>query len=150
MDTLIEFSVERPTPSIFWFGHTLSFVITNPEDMKTILTSQNCLQKPYIYKFMGGKSLGLFNSECNLRLWNLSNWCYIWFVNLIFISKAHLWKKDRKAINMTFNNKILHSFVPIFNDKTAKLCEALAKKSNEAFDISSNIFATTLEMVCCK
>lgn len=67
--------------------------------------------------------------------------------------KAHLWKKDRKAINMTFNNKILHSFVPVFNDKTIKLCKALAMKSvesNKPFDISMNIFATTLDMVCGK
>lgn len=54
---------------------------------------------------------------------------------------------------MTFNNKILHSFVPVFNEKSVKLCEVLERKvseGHESFDISMNIFATTLEMVCGK
>lgn len=64
---------------------------------------------------------------------------------------VHIWKPQRKLLNPTFNNKILLSFIPIFNEKSQKLAEVLDKKVNEkAFDISKQIFACTMEMVCCK
>lgn len=61
MDTLIKISADQETPSIFWFGTQLAFIVDKPEDMKAVLTSPNCLQKLYVYDFFRGTN-GLFNS----------------------------------------------------------------------------------------
>lgn len=70
------------------------------------------------------------------------------FVISGFVS-VHIWKPQRKLLNPTFNNKILKSFIPIFNEKSQILVDVLAKKVGEdAFDVSKQIFACTLDMVC--
>lgn len=119
---------EHSTPTIFWFGPTLTFLITKPEDMKAVYMSPNCLQKPYVYNFFGGNNLGIFNAP------------------------AHIWKKDRRAINPTFNNRILQSFVPVFNANVDILVETLRPyvTGRQPFDIGENIGACTLDMVCGK
>lgn len=126
MTTLIQMSSETDTPSIFWFGPTLAFLISEPEDLKTIYMSPNCLSKPYVYKFFMGNNKGIFNSP------------------------AEMWKKDRRVINPTFNNRILQSFVPIFNEKVDILVDTLQANAADGrpFDVADNIFACTLEMVC--
>lgn len=118
---------EHSTPTIFWFGPTLTFLITKPEDMKAVYTSPNCLQKPYVYNFFGGE-LGIFTSP------------------------AHIWKKDRRAINQTFNNRILQSFVPVFNANVDILVDTLRPHvaDGQPFDVGDNIAACTLDMVCGK
>lgn len=77
---------------------------------------------------------------------------YIHSISFLHQTTAHIWKKDRKFINPTFNNKILNSFVPIFNDKSQVLVTKLETKVNtdDAFDICKMLFACTLEMVCGK
>lgn len=67
MDTLIAISSEVETPSQFWFGPKLVVVIGKPDDVKTVLTSMNCLEKPYIYKFLRNNN-GLFNATSKLYL----------------------------------------------------------------------------------
>ena len=76
----------------------------------------------------------------------------IYFLNFnIALIPAHVWRSHRKLLNPTFNNKILLSFMSIFNAKSQILADVLAEKVNEkAFDISKQIFACTLETVCCK
>lgn len=65
---------------------------------------------------------------------------------------AHIWKPQRKLLNSTFNNKILSSFIPIFNQKSEVLAKNLDENidSREMFDISKYIFECTLDMVCGK
>lgn len=64
---------------------------------------------------------------------------------------AHIWRPQRKMLNSTFNVRILNSFIPIFNEKTAIMIENLkANIGGEAFDISKYMFACTLDMVCGK
>lgn len=64
---------------------------------------------------------------------------------------VHVWKPQRKLLNPTFNNKILQSFIPIFNEKSQIFVDVLAQKvGNQAFDISKQVFACTLEMICCE
>lgn len=62
---------------------------------------------------------------------------------------VHVWRPQRKLLNPTFNNKILLSFISIFNEKSQTLTKVLAKEvGKKAFDISKQFFACTLEMVC--
>lgn len=69
-----------------------------------------------------------------------------------FFRSAHIWKPQRKLLNSTFNNKILSSFIPVFNQKAEVLSKSLDLMVNtsEMFDISKNLFACTLDMVCGK
>lgn len=50
------------TPAAAWFGPKLVVGIARPEDMQTVLMSNNCLQKGYMYGFMHNKS-GMFTSD---------------------------------------------------------------------------------------
>lgn len=52
---------ETETPSVFWFGPTLAFFISKPEDLKAVYMSPDCLAKPFVYDFFGGTK-GIFNS----------------------------------------------------------------------------------------
>ncbi|KAJ6636722.1 Cytochrome P450 4C1 [Pseudolycoriella hygida] len=113
------------TPCRFWLGPVLAIFLGKPEDVQTVLLSPHCLEKPYIYRFMDD-------------------------VEGIFTAPIHKWKSQRKLLNPTFNNKILLSFVPIFNEKSQILADVLDKKVGQKnFDISKQLFACTLEMVCC-
>lgn len=53
---------KESTPFYAWFGPMLVIGIARPEDMQTILSSNNCLQKGYMYKFMHNRS-GIFASD---------------------------------------------------------------------------------------
>lgn len=64
MKTLIKVGADQETPSIFWLGPQLTIIVNKPNDMKDVLTSPNCLQKPYVYDFIGG--ISIFNSPGNI------------------------------------------------------------------------------------
>lgn len=49
------------TPCRFWLGPMLVIVLGKPEDIQTVLLSQKCLDKPYVYRFMDD-NLGLFTA----------------------------------------------------------------------------------------
>lgn len=65
MKTLIKISADKETPSIFWLGSQLTIIVNKPDDMKAVLMSPNCLQKPYVYDFIGG--ISIFNSPGNIE-----------------------------------------------------------------------------------
>lgn len=112
------------TPCRFWLGPFLAVFLGKPEDVQTVLLSSKCLDKPYIYRFMAVNQ-GLLSAP------------------------LHVWKPQRKLLNPTFNNKILLSFVPIFNEKARIMADILNKKVGEkTFDISKVFYACTLETVC--
>lgn len=48
--------------SKFWIGTKLAVVCNDPADIKLILMSKNCVDKPYLYRFIGGGD-GLFSSH---------------------------------------------------------------------------------------
>lgn len=59
-NTLIRICGKYAEPSIFWFGSTMTFLISNPDDLRTVFTSSNCLAKPYVYNLSG--VTGLLNA----------------------------------------------------------------------------------------
>lgn len=53
---------EGETPFAAWFGPSLIIGIADPEDMQTILNSDACLDKPYLYEHLRNET-GLFASK---------------------------------------------------------------------------------------
>lgn len=54
------------TPAKAYLGPFLVIVIDRPEDFKTVLMSQNCLDKPYFYEFYPSK-VGLMSATCEFN-----------------------------------------------------------------------------------
>lgn len=53
---------DEGTPFSVWMGPMLVIGIARPEDMQTVLSSSNCLQKGYMYKFVHNTT-GIFSSD---------------------------------------------------------------------------------------
>lgn len=54
------------TPAKAYMGPFLVIIIDRPEDFKTVLMSQNCLDKPYFYEFYPSK-VGLMSATCEFN-----------------------------------------------------------------------------------
>lgn len=59
----IEYINSNGTPCKAYLGPILLIVIDKPEDFKSALMSQNCLDKPYFYEFYPSK-VGLMSATC--------------------------------------------------------------------------------------
>lgn len=60
---LIQIVSENGTPLKAQIGPAIFVVLDNPEDMKSVLMSSHCLDKPYIYDFTN-TPLGLLAQRC--------------------------------------------------------------------------------------
>lgn len=60
---LVESTKEYGTPMKSYLGPLLVVTVDKPEDIKTVLMSQNCLDKPYFYQFYPSP-IGLFTATC--------------------------------------------------------------------------------------
>ncbi|XP_065073931.1 cytochrome P450 4c21-like [Ochlerotatus camptorhynchus] len=107
-----------------WLGPQLIFYVSHPDLIQQVLTDPNCCEKPFFYEFVKLKH-GLFSA------------------------KYSLWRPYRKALNPTFNAKILNSFVPIFERFSRKLVQNLkSRPEGTAVDMLEFTTECALEMVC--
>ncbi|XP_031639345.1 cytochrome P450 4C1-like [Contarinia nasturtii] len=121
---LVDYVKENSTPYKSYFGPVLVITIDRPDDFKTILMNNNCLDKPYFYGFYPSK------------------------VGLMSATSSAIWKPIRKLMNPSFNLKILQSFFPIFNEKTKILVENIERELGKPhFDINKYTSACTLDLV---
>ncbi|XP_053671864.1 cytochrome P450 4C1-like [Anopheles nili] len=106
------------------FGPQLAIGVTHPDLIQKVLTHPDCQAKPDLYKVV--------------RL-----------PNGLLAAKYDVWKAHRKALNSTFNARILESFVPIFNDCTRRLVGRLDRyaQTGDRCNILEYISACTLEMI---
>ncbi|XP_053691288.1 cytochrome P450 4c21-like [Sabethes cyaneus] len=107
-----------------WLFHIPLICTSDPDMIQKILTSPQCVQKPHFYDILK-------------------------FEFGLLVAHSDVWKRQRKALNPSFNQKILHGFIPIF-DRTA---QTLAKKlsqyaDGEKIQITDFMTRCTLEMVC--
>lgn len=103
-----------------WLGPILVVTIADPNDLKTVLTSEDCLDKPYVYRFLNSNN------------------------SLLSASKEQ-WKHDRRQLNPTLNKKMIHSYVPIFNEK-AKLCTDIIANAEGVVDFHRLFMKCFLDM----
>lgn len=59
----MNFVKENDTPAKAYIGPVLNITLDKPEDIKTILMSQSCLDKPYMYRFLPS-TVGILTTEC--------------------------------------------------------------------------------------
>lgn len=109
----------------FWFMNVLAIAPSTPEMYQKILTSDECMEKPFIA----------------YRLLTLNNG--------LLASRYHRWQRDRKFFNNSFKMSTLQSFLPIFNEAAVRIADDMNENLNgKAFDISPYIFKCTLKMIC--
>lgn len=117
---------ESETPFATWLGPSLVIGFDDPEDIQKILNADECLDKPYFY--------GHLRNETGL-----------------LTSKKDVWKKHRRVLNPTFNQKILKNFMPTFNRKAQILVDQMGKKyvseASISFDIYRIIFKALTDMI---
>ncbi|XP_055543417.1 cytochrome P450 4c21-like [Wyeomyia smithii] len=107
-----------------WVGPVVLLGVSHPDLIQKVLAHTDCLQKPFFYDFVG-------------------------FEHGIFSAKYDLWKGQRKALNPTFNLRILNSFVPIFVTCCRKLVDEMHQvKEGETIDMFKYTSKCALEMIC--
>lgn len=109
-------------PIYGWFGPVLLICIDEPEDMQIILNAEQCLDKPYMYGHLQNKT-GLLGS------------------------RKEVWKVHRRALNPTFNPKVLASFIPTFNAKAKILADQLDQSVGQNIEIYRPVFKCLMDMI---
>uniref|UniRef100_A0A182NMT4 Cytochrome P450 n=1 Tax=Anopheles dirus TaxID=7168 RepID=A0A182NMT4_9DIPT len=98
---------------------------THPDLIQKIMTEPVSIDKPFVYDFMRVKH-GLLTADYSE------------------------WRVHRKALNPTFNTRILNSFIPIFTDCVSKMITNMRKHDQDEKPINMLEFTSpcTLEMIC--
>ncbi|KAJ8949166.1 hypothetical protein NQ314_008288 [Rhamnusium bicolor] len=113
-------------PKIFrvWFGPRLFCAVSEPKYFEILLP--NFLRKEHLYH----------HAECVVGYG-------------LFTAPLDIWKRHRKIIMPTFNQKILDSFVDIFSQQANVLVEQLKTYSGkEEFDVFHVVYKCTLDIIC--
>ncbi|XP_046972878.1 cytochrome P450 4C1-like [Vanessa cardui] len=107
-------------------GNSIQFtVLTDPDEIT--LVANMCLQKDSV-----------FAEKCKELVGE----------GLLF-SDVTTWKRHRKIILPTFNQQVLDTYLPIFNNKARKLVKIFEKESgNGPFDHSTYLRQLSLESIC--
>lgn len=92
-----------------WIGTKLLLTFTDPDDIRIILNSDDCLDKPYVYRFLNAN-------------------------NSILALDKQQWKHDRRQLNTTLNTKMVASFYPLLNKKVKLCTEIIANGTATAPD----------------
>lgn len=123
IDMLNEFIAEvDKTPIQAWFGPFLGVVVAEPEDMQAVFSSEDSVDKPYIYDLM----------QCKTSL---------------FVAKRDEWKPQRRAFDAIFNFRMLQNYVPLLNDKSKVLAKQFDRHVGEPGDLYRTIFIGMIDMI---
>lgn len=123
IDMLNEFISEvDKTPIQTWFGPMLGVLIAEPEDMQAVFSSEDSLNKPYIYDLM----------QCKTSL---------------FVAEKDAWKPQRRAFDAIFNFKMLQNYVPLLNEKSKILSNRFQTHVDQPGDVYRSIFIGMIDMI---
>uniref|UniRef100_A0A182NDT9 Uncharacterized protein n=1 Tax=Anopheles dirus TaxID=7168 RepID=A0A182NDT9_9DIPT len=108
---LMQLMHRLPSPMRAWLGPFLLVVVDRPEMVQDILSSPDCVQKPFMYDFFR-ISKGLFGAP------------------------ADTWKRHRKLLNTSFSPAVLKSVVPKLNAKAEQFAHELNEYAGgDCFDV---------------
>ena len=106
-----------------WIGPCLFVGVVKPEDVKKVLNSKECLDKPFVIKFANILKGSLFGD-------------------------LNYWHSHRKLLNPYFGTKNLLSIIPIFNRKVAILMDNFKHLDGKGeFNVFYSMTALTLETI---
>ncbi|XP_053692262.1 cytochrome P450 4c21-like [Sabethes cyaneus] len=107
-----------------WAGPRILLITSHPDLIQQILTSQDCLEKPFLYNFAG-------------------------FSDGLFTAKYHIWKGSRKRLNPSFNQRVVNGFLPMFVACAKKMAASLSELEDGA-TVNMHKFTglCTVEMAC--
>jgi hypothetical protein len=107
-----------------WLGPVLFVIISLPEDVRIVMNSRDCLDKPYFIKYPGDIFEGsLFGS-------------------------LKYWHSHRKILDPYFGQRKLKNFLALFDEKSKVLTENIAEKLGKGeFDVFHYMTALTLEII---
>lgn len=131
--TLLNYIKIYKSPLKFWLGPRLLVIVSKPQDIHDVLTSQNSLDKDEFYR--------IFNDAAKTETEMAS----------LLISPTPIWKVNRKMLNPCFSASILNSFLPMFNEESNRMVGVLEEKLNKgSFDVFMYGAACSLDMICSK
>lgn len=105
-----------------WFGPVLFVFTSSPEVYETILNSEKCVKKAYIYSFLRNTT-GIFTAEPNT------------------------WKAHRRALNPTLGPQMVNTFLSIFNEKSQKMIDLMEANVGENVDMHRFAFKASLDSI---
>ncbi|XP_075983713.1 cytochrome P450 4C1-like [Anticarsia gemmatalis] len=109
----------------FWLGPDLNFVISNPEDLKVLLSTSRTSTKGPQYKYMADV-LGPG----------------------ILSGSGPQWRKHRKIATPNYGKRAIESYSDVFNSEVELLLQKLRKMGTTQFDVYKEIVKTTSSSVC--
>ncbi|XP_024874732.1 cytochrome P450 4V2-like, partial [Temnothorax curvispinosus] len=109
LDVILKVTEDYSSPFQFWFGSKLLIGIYEPDDVKTILQSKNCIDKSILYKVIPLLGMGLVTAP------------------------ESIWTRMRKLTAPTFSSMMLQNFFNIFVEQSAIFTHQLEKD-----DLSGN------------
>ncbi|XP_055308673.1 cytochrome P450 4c3-like [Sitodiplosis mosellana] len=122
---ILRFAKSNDTPVKTYIGSTLALTVDKPEDIKIILSSPICFDKPFVFDFLPYRA-GIFTTTLSA-----------------------VWKPIRKHLNPTFSLNVLQSFMPIFNKKSTVLLEKMdTEVGKEEFNVFPYIQWSILDAIC--
>lgn len=115
----------------FWLGWKPIVVLYSPENVESILTSTNVINKADEYRFFEP-----------------------WIGEGLVTSRKKKWHFRRKILTPAFHFRILNDFIPIINQEATKLIRKLNQEKYlscqdpNGFDITPSITLCTLDTIC--
>ncbi|XP_028173337.1 cytochrome P450 4C1-like [Ostrinia furnacalis] len=109
----------------FWLGPDLNFVVSNPDDLKVLLSNSKNSTKGPQYKYMADVLGGG-----------------------ILSGSGPAWRKHRKIANPNYGKRATESYSDVFNKEVDLLMEKYRSLQNKHIDIYHYIVRTTSYSVC--
>ncbi|XP_047512614.1 cytochrome P450 4V2-like isoform X1 [Pieris napi] len=122
---IFKFSFENGDIVLIYFGPIPFYIITDPDDCNTVLTSS--MHRSGIAKKLAKTFVG----------------------NGLLFSPVSVWKEHRKLINPTFNQQVLDGFMEIFNLQSRRLVQEWKENAGkDPFDQHLCLEKNAMETIC--
>lgn len=110
-----------------WIAWEPWLVLWKPETVETVLSNNFLLEKSSQYDFL-----------------------HDWLGTGLLTSAGSKWRSRRKLLIPAFHFKILHDFIPVFNEQANILTQKLKVESKKGtiIDLVPNVTACALDIIC--
>nr|CAH7734992.1 unnamed protein product [Callosobruchus chinensis] len=127
LEVLHRLTQKYPKIIKIWFGPKLLYLVHDPVYIEKILNSPNATAKDDIF----------YNKLNDI------------FRDSLITAKVHTWRKNRKLISPSFNQRILDTFVEIFAEQSEIFVDVLKKHVGQKnLDIYLLTTRCTLDIIC--